>query len=102
MPRFEPHPARRPAIIAGASSGIGAATAIALSGCGHPVTLGARRLQVCQELAAKISAAGGETFACPLDVSESDSVRACVQAATQALGPPEILIATAVDLDAGL
>ncbi|MEI7517880.1 MAG: short-chain dehydrogenase, partial [Mycobacteriaceae bacterium] len=27
MARFEPHPQRRPAIIAGASSGIGAATA---------------------------------------------------------------------------
>ena len=31
MPRFEPHPDRRPAIVAGASSGIGAATATELA-----------------------------------------------------------------------
>lgn len=32
MPRFEPHPARRTTVVAGASSGIGAATATELAG----------------------------------------------------------------------
>ena len=36
----------------GASSGIGAATALALAAAGHPVALGARRTEQCEELAA--------------------------------------------------
>ncbi|MGH9138039.1 MAG: SDR family oxidoreductase, partial [Acidimicrobiales bacterium] len=39
MPRFDPHPARRPALVTGASSGIGEAIAVALGGAGHPVVL---------------------------------------------------------------
>lgn len=35
MPRYEP-PDRRPALVTGASSGIGAATARALAALGHP------------------------------------------------------------------
>jgi NADP-dependent 3-hydroxy acid dehydrogenase YdfG len=102
MPRFPPLPAVRPAIIAGASSGIGAATAIALSTAGHPVALGARRIKACEELAAKISAAGGDAFACKLDVSDDASVLDFVKAATEALGAPEILVCSAGDLAAGL
>ncbi len=47
-------PARRPAVVTGASSGIGAATALALAAAGHPVVLGARRVDRCEEIAAKI------------------------------------------------
>jgi NADP-dependent 3-hydroxy acid dehydrogenase YdfG len=102
MPRFSPHPARRPAFIAGASSGIGAATANALAAAGFPVALGARRLEACQQLAGQISAAGGEAAAAQLDVSDDASVRAFVAAASDAIGPPEILICSAGDLDAYL
>jgi NADP-dependent 3-hydroxy acid dehydrogenase YdfG len=98
MPRFPPHPERRPAFIAGASSGIGAATAAALSALGHPVALGARR--DCSELATKITADGGEAFAAPLDVSQD--VIAFIAAATAAIGPPEILLCSAGDLTTGL
>ena len=48
----DPHPDRRPAAITGASSGIGAETARLLARSGHPVVLGARRLGVCEEIAA--------------------------------------------------
>ncbi len=43
MPRFEPNPARRPVLIAGASSGIGAASAVALAARGHTGARGAPR-----------------------------------------------------------
>ncbi|OQS12590.1 short-chain dehydrogenase [Nocardia donostiensis] len=102
MPRFEPHPERRPAVIAGASSGIGAATAVALAELGHPVALGARRVGVCDELAEKIRADGGTAFAHRLDVTDQESVTAFVAAAEETIGPTEILVSGAGDIEFGL
>jgi NADP-dependent 3-hydroxy acid dehydrogenase YdfG len=57
------------AVVTGASSGIGAATARALAGDGFQVILGARRLQRLRELAAEIGAK-----AIALDVTDPGSV----------------------------
>lgn len=65
MPRFDPHPDRRPAIVTGASSGIGAATATALAERGFPVAVGARRIDKLTELVDQIRADGGEAVAFP-------------------------------------
>ena len=62
MPRFEPHPERRPTAVTGASSGIGAEAARALARAGHPVVLGARRVEVCDEVAASIRAEGARRW----------------------------------------
>lgn len=99
MPRFAPHPARRPVLVAGASSGIGAATAAALAELGYPVALGARRVDQCAELADKIHANGGEAFAHRLDVTDAASIDEFVTAAEDALGPIEILVSSAGDIE---
>jgi NADP-dependent 3-hydroxy acid dehydrogenase YdfG len=96
---FGAHPSRRPAFIAGASSGIGAATAQALAAAGHPVALGARRVDACGRLASGIGAEGGEAVAVALDVSDDTSVEAFVKAATDVLGQPEVLVCAAGDIE---
>lgn len=93
--RFPAHPERRPIVITGASSGIGAATAQLLASRGYPVALGARRGDRLAELVAEIRAAGGEAFAHSLDVTNDDSVAAFAAAVAGDLGNVEIVISNA-------
>jgi NAD(P)-dependent dehydrogenase (short-subunit alcohol dehydrogenase family) len=97
MPRFEPLPDRRPALVAGASSGIGEATAIRLARNGFPVALGARRVEKLEEIVGKIRADGGEAIAVHLDVTDPDSVKSAVEQTTSELGDIEVLVAGAGD-----
>ncbi|BBX20181.1 short-chain dehydrogenase [Mycolicibacterium duvalii] len=97
MPRFDPLPDRRPTLVAGASSGIGEATAIEMASRGFPVALGARRVEKCQETVDKIRADGGEAIAVHLDVTDPQSVKAAVAETTSQLGDIEILVAGAGD-----
>jgi NADP-dependent 3-hydroxy acid dehydrogenase YdfG len=95
MPRFPPHPTRRPAVVTGASAGIGLATALSLAAAGHPVVLGARRVDRLEETAAKIRADGGEAVAISLDLAEGASIDDFAAAASAALGPIEIVVSNA-------
>ena len=65
--------ARRVAVVTGASSGIGEATARVLAAAGYHVVVGARRLDRIEALAAEI---GGTGY--PLDVTDDESVAAFV------------------------
>ncbi|KAA9156540.1 SDR family oxidoreductase [Amycolatopsis acidicola] len=100
MPRFEPNPDRRPSMVTGASSGIGAATAAVLAKAGHPVALGARRVEECEKVATAIREAGGEAFVHRLDVADPGCIKEFVGAATEAIGEIEILVSGAGDIDA--
>ena len=97
MPRFEPLPERRPAIVAGASSGIGEATAIELAAHGFPVALGARRVEKLDDIVGKINADGGEAVGFHLDVTDPNSVKSFVAQSVDALGDIEVLVAGAGD-----
>jgi NAD(P)-dependent dehydrogenase (short-subunit alcohol dehydrogenase family) len=101
MARFEDHPVRRPAVVTGASSGIGQATAVALAAQGHPVALGARRVAECEDTAASIRADGGEAVAIHLDLADANSVEQFAKAAVDALGGVEILVSNAAQNIAG-
>lgn len=95
MARFPAHPERRPAVVTGASSGLGRAIAVALGAAGHPVALGARRQDRLEEAAAEIRAAGGEAVAVPLDLHDGDSVERFAKEAEAAVGPAEVLVSCA-------
>ncbi len=84
--------APRTAIITGASSGIGAATAVELAQHGYRVALGARRVDRLGEVAARVEAGGGRAFVHFLDVSQPESIDAFYAAAEAALGPIELLV----------
>jgi NADP-dependent 3-hydroxy acid dehydrogenase YdfG len=93
--RFIAHPERRPAVVTGASSGIGLATAQALAGRGHPVVLGARRTERCQQFAREIAESGGEAHAFSLDLADRGSIASFVEHARDAVGEIDILVSSA-------
>lgn len=64
------------AVVTGASSGIGAATAARLAGAGYQVILAARRADRVEDLARRIRADGGQADPALLDVTDPDAVQA--------------------------
>jgi clavulanate-9-aldehyde reductase len=79
----------RVAAVTGASSGIGEATARALSAAGASVAVGARRAERLQSLAASLD---GRTLVREVDVSDEEQARAFIQAAHDELGGLDILV----------
>ncbi|HEX2484736.1 MAG TPA: SDR family NAD(P)-dependent oxidoreductase, partial [Myxococcota bacterium] len=87
--------APRTALVTGASSGIGAATAVELGRRGWHVALGARRLDRLGDVARATEAAGGRALFHALDVSQPDSIEAFYAAATAVLGPIDAVVSNA-------
>jgi NADP-dependent 3-hydroxy acid dehydrogenase YdfG len=65
---------QRTAVITGASSGIGAATAVKLADAGYRVVLGARRAERVEAVADRITERGGQAEAHRLDVTDRPAV----------------------------
>lgn len=83
------------AIVTGASSGIGRATALALGRAGSRVALAARRKERLLAVAEELRASGAEALVVPTDVAEEAEVQALVEATTARWGRVDILMANA-------
>lgn len=94
-------PDRRPVVVTGASSGIGAATAAVLAGVGYPVALGARRAEKLEQVAAAIRENGGEVTTAPLDLTDDASVRDFAAKVSADLGDIEAVISNAGQVGPG-
>lgn len=83
--------ANRVAVITGASSGIGEATAELLAERGAAVALLARRVERLDALAERIEKAGGTALAVPVDVTDLDSLTAAAAGVQAELGTADLL-----------
>lgn len=79
-------------VVAGASSGMGRATAHALGAAGARVVAGARNSDALRETVETITTAGGEAVAVPTDVTDAAACRRLVAAATERYGRLDALV----------
>lgn len=82
----------RVALVTGASSGLGAQFAKALSAAGAGVVLAARRIERLKTLRAEIEAADGDAHVVGMDVTDVASIRAAVAHAETEMGTIDILV----------
>ena len=82
----------RVALVFGASSGIGRATALALARAGAAVAVAARTAPTLGELADEITRQGGRAIALPADVSEREQVDRVVASTVEQLGGIDVVV----------
>jgi len=90
------------AIVTGANSGVGAATAIKFASEGSKVVITARREALLLEVAEKIRAAGGEVLPIVSDISKTEDAKMVAAKTVEAFGKIDVLINNAGVLDNGL
>jgi NAD(P)-dependent dehydrogenase (short-subunit alcohol dehydrogenase family) len=88
----------RTALVTGASSGLGRHFADVLAGVGARVVLAARRTPLIERARDEICAAGGEAMAVAMDVTDSDSIAAALDAIEAECGA----VATIIINNAGI
>jgi short-subunit dehydrogenase len=85
----------RVVVVTGASSGIGAATAVLCGRAGMRVALAARRADRLASVAEAIRVAGGEARVVPTDVADEAAVHALIDSTAAAWGRLDVLVANA-------
>jgi NADP-dependent 3-hydroxy acid dehydrogenase YdfG len=80
------------ALVTGASSGIGEATAVALAEAGAAVAIGARRKDRLDALAARLSDGGATVLQLDLDVTDEQSCTDAVRRTREELGGLDVLV----------
>lgn len=85
----------RTAVVTGAASGMGEATARRLAAHGARVALLARRAERLDTLAGKIAADGGQALAVAADVTDPASVRAAAERVRDAYGAADLVVNSA-------
>jgi NAD(P)-dependent dehydrogenase (short-subunit alcohol dehydrogenase family) len=84
--------AERVAIVTGASSGIGEATAHCLAKAGFSVVLAARRADLLDGIVADITAQGGKALSVPTDLSDAEETSALVRTTLDTFGRVDVLV----------
>jgi NADP-dependent 3-hydroxy acid dehydrogenase YdfG len=83
------------ALVTGASSGIGAATALALADAGSTVVVVARRLDRLEALVERITTAGGRALALECDVTDRVQVERAISTTIEQFGRLDTVVANA-------
>jgi NAD(P)-dependent dehydrogenase (short-subunit alcohol dehydrogenase family) len=84
--------ATRCAVVTGAATGIGRATAAAFARDGYAVALIGRRTAPLEQVAAELRDNGGQAIAAPADVTSRDEVAGAVDATVEQLGGIDVLV----------
>ncbi|MGB6247252.1 MULTISPECIES: SDR family NAD(P)-dependent oxidoreductase [Gordonia] len=82
----------RVALVTGGAAGIGEGISRTLGAKGFRVAVADLNLDAAKQVAAQIVEAGGEAIAVPIDVTDTASVKAAIDAVTEQLGPVEVAV----------
>jgi NAD(P)-dependent dehydrogenase (short-subunit alcohol dehydrogenase family) len=82
----------RVVVITGASSGLGAAVALAVAQAGADVVIGARRKEMLEATATTVEALGRKALVVPTDITVVDDCQRLVQRATETFGRVDGLV----------
>ncbi len=85
----------RVVVITGASSGIGAATAVALAEVGAKLVLGARRVEKLESVAQRCRKSGTEVVTVVMDVAKREECFGLVRKAVEKFGRVDVMLANA-------
>jgi len=80
------------ALITGASSGIGRASALALASQGASVAIAARRVEKLERLKKEIKEKGGKVLVVPMDITKKEDIVAGIKKVVETFGTLDILL----------